>query len=182
MEFLNKNNTALVLIDVQEKLFSFINKNTQLLENLKKIIKGVQALDIPIILTEQYPKGLGYTLPELKEILEIYNPIEKTTFSCYGEDEFRIKLASLNKNQLLVAGIESHICVYQTCKELDNNGYYVHLLSDCIGSRDPKNKELSITKLQNENNIFLTGYEMALFELLKSTRSGEFKAISKIVK
>ena len=182
MEFLNKNNSALILIDVQEKLFPIIHENEQLLENLKKIIKGVRALDIPIIITEQYTKGLGFTIPELKEILEIYEPIEKISFSCYGEKKFRNKLASLNRNQLLIAGIESHICVYQTCRELANNGYYAHLLNDCIGSRDPKNKKLTITKLHNENNIFHTGYEMALFELLKSSDVTEFKAISKIVK
>jgi len=182
MEFLNRNNTALVLIDVQEKLFPIINDNENLLENLKRIIKGVQALNIPIIIAEQYPKGLGFTIPELKEILEIYEPIEKISFSCYGEENFRNKLVSMNRNQLMICGIETHICVYQTCRELDNNGYYVHLLTDCVGSRDPKNKNLAIKKLQNENNIFITGFEMALFELLKSAGNDEFKAISKIVK
>ncbi|MFP4546739.1 MAG: hydrolase [Fidelibacterota bacterium] len=182
MEFLNKNNTALVLIDVQEKLFPHIAEHELLLENLTKMIKGAKVLDIPIIVTEQYRKGLGPTLPQLTALLDDYNPLEKNSFSCCGEKSFTEELAKLDRNQLLVCGIETHICVYQTCRELDNSGYYVHLVTDCVSSRDLKNKKIAINKLHNERNIFITSSEMALFEILKFAGSEEFKEISKIIK
>src|SRR6056297_468577 len=167
MEFLNRNNTALVLIDVQEKLFPYIAENELLLTNLIKMIRGAKVLDIPIIVTEQYRKGLGATLPQLGTVLGEFNSLEKISFSCCGEESFTEQIAQLDRNQLLICGIETHICVYQTCRELDNSGYYVHLLTDCVSSRNLKNKALAINKLQTEHNIFLTSSEMALFEILK---------------
>lgn len=182
MQFIDTENTVLVLIDVQEKLFPFINTNDDLKNNLIKLIKGCQTLNIPIIVTEQYSKGLGSTIPEIVEVLENYSPIEKTSFSCIREDNFRKALSKLNRNQILLAGIETHICVYQTAKDLDNNGFYVHLVTDCMGSREIRNKTLAIDKLSNENNIMLTSCEMALFELLKDAKATEFKKISQIIK
>ncbi|MBN2279167.1 MAG: isochorismatase family protein [Candidatus Marinimicrobia bacterium] len=182
MEFLNRNNCVFVLVDVQENIFPAIHDKEILRNNLKKLLLGIQTLNVPIIVTEQYSKGLGVTLPELSGLLKVYEPIEKITFSCFGEEKFQHQLTGFGRNQILVAGIEAHICVYQTCRELDNNGFDVHLITDCIGSRDPKNKELAISKLQNEYNIALTTSEMLLFELLKIAGSQEFKTISQIVK
>ena len=182
MEKLNRENTVLVLIDVQEKLISTIHEKEILLENIKKLIQAVQILEIPIIITEQYSKGLGHTVSKLQEILTTYKPIEKTTFSCYGEEFFRKKLSELNRNHFLICGIESHICVYQTCHDLATNGYKVHLLTDCISSRNPKNTNLAINRLSNANNIMITGFEMALFEILKHAGTSDFKQISKIIK
>jgi nicotinamidase-related amidase len=182
MNFLQKEKTVLVIIDVQEKLFPFIENKERLQGNLKRIILGAQKLNIPILVTEQYTKGLGKTIPELQEVLVQYNPIEKISFSCCREENFNKELAALKRNQVLICGIESHICVYQTCRDLDNNGYYVHLMTDCIGSRNNENKKLAIDKLQHENNIFLTGYEMALFEIMKTADIEEFKEISKILR
>ncbi len=182
MQFLKREKTALVLIDIQEKLFPAINNRQQLLANVSQLISGAQVLDIPILITEQYSKGLGLTLPKLQKILQNYAPIEKMSFSCCGSEEFNRQLTGLNRNQILVTGIETHVCVYQTCKDLDNNGYDVHLVTDCVSSRKPENKQLAIDKLQKENEIFLTSSEMALFELLKSAEDNNFKTISKIVK
>jgi nicotinamidase-related amidase len=173
---------VLLLIDFQEKLMPTINDNEVLRRNVIKMIAGCQALNIPVLLTEQYPRGLGATIPEIQKALMEYQPIEKTSFSCFGSPEFTELLQKTGRNQVLVCGIESHICVYQTCRELDNNGYYVHLVTDCISSRQFANKELAIRKLSHESNIMIIGYEMALFEILRNAENPQFREISRIIK
>ena len=178
---LERENVALVVVDVQEKLLPVIDKHECITENLKKVIEGVQVLNIPVLLTAQYPKGLGPTVSQLKEVLQDYAPVEKISFSCCGESKFISALGNLNREQILVGGIEAHVCVYQTCLDLISKGYEVHLLTDCISSRNAENRTLAIDKLKSLG-VSVTSVEMALFELLKAADSEEFKKISKIVK
>jgi len=178
---LTTDNTVLVAIDFQERLFPVMHEKERLLNNVLKLIKGAQVLEIPIVLTEQYPKGLGPTLPEIKELLPDIKPIEKVCFNCCDEEAFCNSLAALKRKQVLIAGIEAHICVYQTAAALQKAGYEVQVVSDCVSSRVPENKKVSLLKMASAG-ISPTTMEMALFELLKVAKDDKFKQISNIVK
>jgi nicotinamidase-related amidase len=178
---LKNDRSILVIIDVQTKLLSVMYNYPLLLENLKKLIRGAQVLDIPIIYTEQYPKGLGETHPEIACLLTEIEPIAKMAFSCCSENKFIDELHRINRDQVIICGIESHICVYQTCRDLIDKKYEVHLVNDCISSRKLENTELTVSKLQLYG-VYPTSVEMALFEMLKDASNDAFKQISKIVK
>ena len=178
---LTTDNTVLVVIDFQERLFPVMHDKEKLLRNVVKLIKGVKVLEIPVILTEQYPKGLGPTIPEIKELLPDIKPIEKVCFSCCDEEAFCRSLESLKRQQVLIAGIEAHICVYQTAMALARAGYEVQVVGDCVSSREPENKLVSLFKM-GAAGISPTTTEMALFELLKVAKGDKFKQISSIVK
>lgn len=178
---LEVENTALVVIDVQEKFYRVMDEKESLLENLQKLIKGILVLNIPIIHTEQYPKGLGLTLPEISSHMPEIKPISKVAFSCCGEENFLQELKKVNRKQLLVCGIESHVCVYQTVTDLLKAGYEVQVVVDVVTSRTGENKEIGLERMKAEG-AKLTCIEMALFELLKIAEGDAFKEISKIVK
>lgn len=178
---LTTDNTILVLIDYQERLFPAMHDKETLLRNVLKLVRGANVLGVPIILTEQYPKGLGRTLPEITEVLPDVKPLEKTCFSCCDEENFNAALKTSARKQVLIAGIEAHICVYQTAMALARSGYEVQVVSDCISSRDPENKLAALFKM-GAAGISPTTTETALFELLKVGRGDVFKQISGIVK
>jgi nicotinamidase-related amidase len=178
---LDAANTILLLIDFQERLFPVMHDKEKLLKNVIKLVKGARVLEIPIILTEQYPKGLGPTIPEIKELIPDVKPVEKVCFSCTDEAAFSQALKASKRQQVLIAGIESHICVYQTAMALAREGYEVQVVSDCVASRDPENKMTALTRFQLAS-IPPTTTEMALFELLKIAQGDKFKQISSIVK
>jgi nicotinamidase-related amidase len=138
-------------------------------------------LEIPILLTEQYPKGLGPTLPEIKELLPDVKPIEKVSFNCCDEEVFCQALEALKRKQVLIAGIEAHICVYQTAMALFRAGYEVQVVGDSVASREPENKLVCLLKM-GAAGVSPTTVEMALFELLKVAKGDKFKQISNIVK
>ena len=175
------DNTIVVAIDFQERLFPVMHDKERLLKNVLKLIKGTQALQLPVILTEQYPKGLGLTLPEIKGLLPDTQPIEKTCFSCCDEENFRRALEASKRRQVLICGIEAHICVYQTAMALLRTGYEVQVVADCVSSRDPENRMVSLFKMGSAG-ASPTTVETALFELLKVGRGDTFKQISDIVK
>jgi len=175
------DNTVLVVIDIQDRLFRVMTDKERLLQNVLKLIRGVQVLEIPVILTEQYPAGLGPTLPEITRLLPDIKPVEKVCFNCCDEERFRQELESLKRQQVLIAGIEAHICVYQTAMALLNRGYEVQVVVDGIDSREVENREVCLTRL-NSAGVSPTTTEMALFELLKVGRGDKFKQISNIVK
>jgi nicotinamidase-related amidase len=174
-------NTVLILIDFQERLFPVMHDKEKLLNNVVKLTKGVIALEIPIIVTEQYPKGLGPTIPEIKSLIPGFKAVEKTCFSCCDEPLFTQALESLKRKQVLIAGIEAHICMYQTAAALARAGYQVEAVADCVSSREAENKAAALAKL-GMMGILPTTTEMALFELLKAAKGDKFKQISAIVK
>jgi nicotinamidase-related amidase len=178
---LTTDNTVLVLIDFQERLFPVMHEKDKLLRNVLKLIEGAKVLEIPIVLTEQYPKGLGPTLPEIKELLPEIKPVEKVCFNCCDEGAFGKSLEALKRRQVLIAGIEAHICVYQTAMALLRDGYEVQVVGDCVSSREPENKIVSLLKM-GAAGVGPTTVEMALFELLKVASGDKFKKISNIVK
>ena len=175
------DNTVLLLIDFQERLFPVMHDKEKLLGNVVKLVKGALALELPVIATEQYPKGLGPTIPEIKSLIPGFTAVEKVCFSCCDEPAFLERLGGLKRKQVLVAGIEAHICVYQTVLALARTGYPVEVVSDGIASREAGNKEITLTKL-GMMGILPTSTEMALFELLKIAKGDKFKQISAIVK
>lgn len=181
MLVLSKNNTALVIVDVQTKLLNVMNNKEQLLVNLQTLIQGMNILEIPIILNEQYPQGLGPTVPELKALLGDTVPLAKQSFSCTKNPDFMNQLESLNRKQLLVCGIEAHVCVYQTVIGLKDLGYEVEVVADAVDSRTALNRQLALTKMGNYG-IGITSTEMAIFELLEIARGDQFKAINRLVK
>jgi nicotinamidase-related amidase len=173
--------SLLLLIDVQGRLAHTVFQPEELVKNCSKLLRACPILGLPVLVTEQYPKGLGHTLESLTELLEGNRPVEKQSFSCCGVPEFMSQLRSFNRNDILVAGIETHVCVYQTAVELLEFGYNVHLVTDAVSSRTEENKQLGIRCIEKAG-ASLTSTEMALFELLRVAEGEKFKAISKIVK
>jgi nicotinamidase-related amidase len=178
---LTVENTVLVIIDVQEKLAPAMHEKEKLFDNLQKLAKGVKILEIPIILTEQNPKGLGPTIPEIARLLPDILPITKMDFSCCNNKLFRQELGKLNRKQVLIAGIEMHVCVYQTAVDLLALGYEVQVVADACASRTAENKKIGLKRTISEG-AKLTSTEMALFELLKVAEGTKFKKILHIVK
>jgi nicotinamidase-related amidase len=178
---LEQDETALVIIDVQGKLAEIMHEREKLFANLHRLVKGAQFLEIPILLTEQYPKGLGETAPELKSLMPDLAPITKMTFSCCGEEAFTTALETINREQILICGIEAHVCVYQTVIDLLDEDYDVHVVADAVSSRTAENRTLGLERMKDEGAT-LTGTEMALFELLRVAGTPVFKEISKLVK
>ena len=178
---LKPENTALVLIDVQGKLASLMHQREQLYRNLQILIKGMQAVEVPILWLEQYPQGLGPTIPEVAGLLEGRQPLAKLCFSACGLPEFSQALRGSGRRRVLLAGIETHICVYQTCRELLDQGYQVEVVADAVSSRTPENKELGLDRMVQAGAV-RTGVEMALFELLRVAGTPQFKEIARLVK
>ncbi|MDA3880323.1 MAG: hydrolase [Prolixibacteraceae bacterium] len=178
---LRKENTLGVVIDIQERLFPVMSNKELLLENCKKLIGGLNVLETPLLVTQQYTKGLGATLPELSDMVNEFSPIEKTSFSCYDEPDFIGALEETDRKNVIICGIESHVCVLQTALDLKEAGYSPVVVFDCISSRNESDKALALERFRHEG-IMVSGTESVLFELTKGAKAPEFKAISKIVK
>ena len=178
---LTTDTTALLLIDIQGKLARLMHEKEMLFENLQRLVKGIKVLGLPILWVEQNPAGLGPTIPEVADLLPEVRPISKISFSSCGEPRFVESLKATGRKQILVAGIETHICVYQSVVDLLQSGYAVHVVADAVSSRSPVNKAIGIEKM-NAAGASLTSVETALFELLRVARGEAFKEISRIVK
>jgi nicotinamidase-related amidase len=178
---LKKENTGLVVIDIQGKLARLVDESCALISNCEKLISGAKILNLPIIWLEQNPDKLGATVDELTSVLTASTPIKKFTFNACEEADFINAIKGANIDTWLVCGIEAHICVYQTAVGLQQLGYKVQLVNDCISSRSLVNKQLAMNKLL-ALGIDVTGVEMCLYELVKDCRSTEFKNILQLVK
>ena len=178
---LTLENTVLTIIDVQGKLAQIMYDKNSLFANLQRIIRGAQALNIPILWAEQIPEKLGPTVPEISNLLTDQQPIAKVSFSCCGEEPFMKNLKTLNRKQILITGIEAHVCVYQTVMDLLASGYEIHVLADAVSSRTLANKEVGLN-IMKEAGAKIQSVEMVLFELLKRAEGEHFKEIIRIVK
>jgi nicotinamidase-related amidase len=176
-----KENTALVVVDIQEKLLPYVIDKEKVVENVQMLIKFADIMSIPIILTEHYPKGLGTTVPEVAEVLKNYAPLEKVIFSCCGAKGFTSKLNELGIKNIMIAGIESHICVEQTTLDVMYAGFEVHVISDAISSRTMENKKIGIEKMRQFGAI-ISSTEMAMYEIMERADTKEFKEVLKLVK
>lgn len=178
---LKSNDTILVVIDIQGKLSTLMHNRESLFANTGRMIKGAQILDLPIILTEQLPDKLGPTNPVIRELLPEAEALVKDTFSCYGDRGFVSRLTELGRRQILLTGIETHVCVYQTALDLIGNGFEVHLVSDAVSSRIESNYHLGIERI-GQAGATITSVEMALFEMLKVARGEQFRSVVKMLK
>ena len=176
-----KDDTFALIIDIQEKLFPHIHENKRLLENTKKLVEGLKVMGIPIKITEQYKRGLGDTLPEISESLQDCPFFEKKAFSCCDDAAIMESINASSRRTVILTGIEAHICVMQTAIDLLANGFRPVIVEDCVSSRKPDDKRISINRMLHEG-ITVTSYESLLFELCRYSGTDEFKAISKIVK
>lgn len=179
---LDLRQTALAIIDMQEAFRSSISDFTETAARIALVAHAAQLLSVPIVVTEQYPHGLGNTVNEIKAVLPLnLEIIEKTTFSSCGTEPFVTKLEQVSARQVLVCGIEAHICVNQTTHDLLARGFQVHLLADCISARTMHNKQIGLAKMQ-QSGALPSSTELALFELLRDARHEQFKAIQKLIK
>ncbi len=178
---LDRSRAALAVIDMQEKFRPVMPDFDEVAQKISVMVQGCTILKIPILVTEQYPQGLGHTCSEIAPHIESINPIEKITFSSCGVPEFDMQLREKHIEQVIVVGIEAHICVSQTVHDLLQLGYQVHLISEAIGARFPHNREVALNKMQKAGAI-ISSIEMSLFEMMKSADVAEFKAIQKLIK
>jgi nicotinamidase-related amidase len=191
--------TCALLIDVQERLFPHMFERTTLERNLPILLRGLEALEVPLLVTQQYTKGLGSTIPEIRNTLgwnvdgssdggganshgDKTRPyIEKIAFSCWGEPAFREALEKLERKQVVLFGIEAHVCVLQTAVDLNDSGYTPVVIEDCTSSRRESDKRTALRRLQHEG-IPVSSLESILFELMQEAGTDTFRAISRLVK
>lgn len=174
----------LLVIDVQQKLMPVIDDHKSIEHNIDRLVRGCKILDIPAIVTEQYVQGLGPTVPVIRRAFEEtsgYEPIEKSSFSGFGSPEFVMATRNLHRKHAIVAGIEAHVCVYQTASDLLHNGYEVTIIADAVSSRTPANREIALQRLVSDG-AKLSSTEMILFELTVTSRADEFREIFRLVK
>ena len=174
-------NCSLVVIDVQGKLASLMYEKELLFKNLQILVKAAKLLNIPILLCQQVPDSLGSTIPEIAELISDIEPINKSSFSCFRDDQFEIKLNQIKRSQILICGIETHVCIYQTAIDLLRNGFYVNVIADAVSSRTRENKEIALNRISSEG-VKISSVEMTLFELLKNAKHPNFKEIAKLIK
>lgn len=172
---------VLVVVDVQGRLAEIVQDADQVVRKTRMLIEGAKVLEIPVLVTEQYPKGLGPTHPSIMEVLGESGRFEKSSFSCCGNHEFNTALMTLHRQDVILCGIETHVCVYQTAADLIDEGYTVHLVTDAVSSRTAENRRLGIERITALGGI-PTSVEMALFEMLGAASGEAFKTISKLVK
>ena len=178
---IKREETAALLIDIQERLFPHIHQRDELLRKSGILIQGLKVLDVPVVITEQYPKGLGPTVPDIAELLSGQNAIAKVCFSACGQQEFIDQLRATDRSHILLAGVETHVCVYQTGRDLLQQGYTVEVAADAVASRTPGNRQTGLDKLVSLGAT-VTSVEMALFELLKESGTDVFKQVARLVK
>jgi nicotinamidase-related amidase len=180
MRILRENTIGLV-IDIQERLVPVMEENEQFVENCSKLIQGLQILGLPLLVTQQYTKGLGETIDEIKSVIADFQYIEKKDFSCYDEPAFAEELDKSGAKNVIICGIESHVCVLQTAIDLKEAGYTPVVVFDCVSSRSFDNLDLAAERFRYEG-IMMTSLESILFELTRSAEASGFKEISKLVK
>ena len=181
MSLLSVEDTVLMVIDMQGNLYESMQDKQFLLENVQKLIRGMRVFGIPVIVTEQIPEKLGPTIAPVAALLPDVQGIPKADFSCCGDEKIMKALKAADHRQVLVCGIEAHVCVYQTTVDLLGFGYEVHLVADAVSSRTVMNREIGIEKMR-DGGAHLASTEMVLFELIRTAEDPKFKEIFKIVK
>lgn len=178
---LDVQNSCLVVVDIQGKLAELMHEKEILFRNAQILIKAAKILEIPILWCQQCPQSLGPTTPKIAELLAGSEPIDKATFSCCGNENFKTALAGLPRRRIILTGIETHVCIYQTAADLLAEGYSVEIVADAVSSRTFANKQIALRRLSAQG-ANITSTEMALFELLKTAHHPKFKQIAKLVK
>lgn len=177
---LNVEDSMIFIVDMQEKLMPVIENSEEIINNNVKLIKLANILNIPVTVTEQYPIGLGYTVKELKELLNCDRIYVKTSFSGLTGKVLKT-LEEKRVNSVILSGVETHVCVLFTARDLIDKGYEVYLLEDCVSSRRLSNKVNALNQL-NKIGVNITNFETVAFDLIKSSEHENFREISKLIK
>ncbi len=178
---LNAENSLFFLIDIQDRLVGMLKNREEIAKNNSILAKAAKILGVPVIASEQYPNGLGSTILEVREYLNTENILEKTSFSALATDTIKAKLESLNRKKVVLTGIETHICVYQTARALLDAGYEVYVVKNACSSRSSKDYRTAL-ELMRDYGAKLTCVETVLFELLGSSKHPNFKEIQALIK
>jgi len=180
--FLNLENAALLIIDIQDRLFPLIHEDLQknMLKNVPILVKTARELKMPVVVTEQYPKGIGRTVKPILDLISGYPVHEKLEFAATETDGFHDVMASLGRRKIVLVGMETHICVYQTTLGLIDLGYDVHLVRDAAGSRTLENYSNGL-ELAHDAGAIVTNTESVMFQLLKVSGTPEFKKLQQLI-
>ncbi len=181
MTILNQEDSILLVIDIQERLLKAVYNRESVLKKSEILAKTAAALDLPVFITEQYPKGLGHTITTLSEALDKAVYFEKTDFNALTDESLLSELKMTDRKQVVLCGIETHICVHQTAAALIENGFEVFVLKDSCGSRFEEEHLMGLSRMK-DNGAFITTAEIALFELLKSAKHPNFKELQTLIK
>ena len=173
--------TALVVVDIQEKFRDLIHGMDQVLDGTSRLIRYCQAMDIPILFTEHYPRGLGVTLAEVRRLIKPFSCIEKVHFSCCGNSEFNEALKKLGRDQIILCGIETHVCIYQTACDLARQGKQVAVAVDAVSSCSSSDREIGLRRM-SEIGIQSMGVQMLMFEILKQAGTDQFRKVAPLLK
>jgi len=172
---------CLTVVDVQGKLAQLMHGREALFKNIQILVQAAKILEIPILWCQQCPDALGPTVPEIAQLLAGIEPINKAAFSCCGAEQFNAKLNELVRNQVLLCGIETHVCIYQTAIDLLRQDFNVNIIADAVSSRTLENKQIALNRLAADG-AKISCTEMALFELLKTAEHPKFRQIAKLIK
>jgi nicotinamidase-related amidase len=177
------DSAVLVVVDLQEAFRPVIHEFEQITSRTSIVLRAAALLNLPVLVTEQSPQKLGPTVAEIRDLLPAVHAsaVDKTAFSSCGASVFSDQLKRLRRRQVLLCGIEAHVCVNQTAHDLLSDGYQVHVLADCISSRTPQNREIGLAKM-TASGALPGSSEMALFELLRDAKHEQFRAISKLIR
>jgi len=180
---LDPQQCALLVVDIQQKLLPPIFNKDQLVKNSQLLIRLAKILELPILVTTQYTRGLGATVPEIASLLEGVTPIDKMEFGCFGSEQFRSQLQELrgDRNTVLLCGMEAHICVMQTALGALNAGYLVHVASDAVGSRAEWNWKIGLERMKSAGAV-ISSTEMMMYELLRCSGTQQFKEMLQYIK
>lgn len=178
---LRKERAALLVVDIQERLLPAVNEPGQVVQNAVRLIKAAQLFEMPTLVSEQYPKGLGPTVAEVTEAITDFSPIEKLTFSACGAPGIVEGLSRQEGRQVIVCGIETHVCVTQTCLDLLDHGYHPFIAADAASSREAHNHRIGLERMRDAG-VVVASTEMLLFEILERAGTREFKEILRLVK
>ena len=184
MRRVRREEAILVVIDVQERLAPAIHDLETITDNIDRLIRGTNLLGVPMLLTEQYVKGLGPSTAAIQTSARDshgYEPIEKQCFSSFGCDQFAQRLRGSGRRRVILAGVEAHVCVHQTALDLLDEGFEVFVVADAVSSRRAESKEIALRRMTQEG-VKLTTTEMVLLEMVTTSGTDEFRAISKLIK
>lgn len=178
-ELMNVNDTALLVVDVQEKLMPHIANHEKIIPNISRLVDAAKLCAIPVVATEQYPKGLGATIAEVGDRLS--DPcLEKLTFSCVGDEAVRTQLSKLSRPKILLCGVETHVCIQQTAFDLMSEGYTVFLALDAISSRHEEDRQVALRRMES-HGVIVTTVEACLFEWCQQAGTDLFREVRKLV-
>ncbi|WP_299176559.1 hydrolase [uncultured Neptuniibacter sp.] len=174
---LHPNKSCLLVVDIQGNLVPAIHEHEALVSNSRWLIEIANKLNVPVLTSEQYPKGLGHTIPTIAEVVPTEGVMEKVHFSCMSEPACNEKINALRPNQVVVIGMEAHVCVLQTVIQLKQQAREVYVVEDCVSSRNPKDKELALERMR-QCGIYIVSREMVAFEWLQKAGTDTFRDIS----